>query len=80
MRKSKEDWKLPRRNSLVRCDLSHMEESLRTAYPLQHGNTYVFLGEIPNMEGHCVIADAESGRIYSGYHSENFLELANDEV
>ncbi len=80
MRTGKEDWKLPRRNSLVRCELSHMEVSFRVAYPFQHGEIYVFLGEIPNMEGHCVIADPRSGRVYSGYHSENFIELANGEV
>ena len=35
-------------------------------------NFFIFLGEIPNMLGHCVIIGHESGKIYSGYHTENF--------
>jgi len=33
---------------------------------------FIYLGEIPNMEGHCVVAGYSSGRLYSGYHPENF--------
>jgi hypothetical protein len=32
------------------------------------------------MLGHCVVADHETGRIHSGYHTENFVELTEDEV
>jgi len=43
------------------------------------GNTYIFLGEIPNMLGHCVISD-KSGKILFGYHLENFTEIPEDET
>lgn len=46
-------------------------------YDFKVGQQFVFLGEIPNMPGHCVVADVESGRIHSGYHIENF-EVMND--
>ena len=35
-------------------------------------NFFIYLGEIPNMGGHCVVVGHESGKIYSGYHIENF--------
>jgi hypothetical protein len=39
----------------------------------------VFLGEIPNMPGHCVVAGHTSGRIYSGFHTEIFQEYKEDQ-
>jgi len=32
------------------------------------------------MPGHCVVADHRSGRLYSGYHTENFREVAEKEA
>jgi hypothetical protein len=41
---------------------------------------YVFFGEIPNMPGHCVVADHRTGHIFSGYHTENFTEIPRDDT
>ncbi len=41
---------------------------------------FVYLGEISNMRGHVVVAGHVSGKIYSGYHDDNFVELTEDEV
>ena len=41
--------------------------------------TFVYLGEIPNMPGHVVVA-AENGRVYFGFHDDDFEELTEDEV
>lgn len=41
---------------------------------------FIFMGEIPNMRGHVVVAGHTSGRVYSGYHDDNFVELTEDEV
>ena len=41
---------------------------------------YVFLGEIPNMPGHCVLAEQATGRIVSGHHSERFTEVPPEDV
>ena len=40
---------------------------------------FIWLGEIPNMQGHCVIIGFGTGKIYSGYHSERFRLLRDDE-
>jgi hypothetical protein len=49
-------------------------------YPFKKDEAYVFLGEIPNMRGHCVVADRKSGKIHVGYHTELFSELSADEI
>ncbi len=40
---------------------------------------FVYLGEIPNMPGHVVVA-GENGRVYFGFHDDEFQELSEDEV
>jgi len=42
--------------------------------------SFIYLGEIPNMPGHCVVAGNWTGRIYSGYHIENFRVATEEEV
>ena len=44
-------------------------------YPFTRDGVYLFFGEIPNMPGHCVVACHKTGRIFSGYHTENFAEI-----
>jgi len=48
--------------------------------PFKANGVYVFLGEIANMPGHCIVAEIKTGRLLSGYHSDNFEELPADEV
>ena len=68
----------PRQNSLVRFHLD--SPGFWGDYPFTETGIYVFLGEIPNMPGHCVVLDHKTGRIYSGYHIENFKEIPEDET
>lgn len=72
--------KSPRKLSLVRFDAAKLPGSIRRKYPFRAGRVYVFLGEIPNMPGHCVVADHRTGQLHSGYHTEHFIELTEDEV
>jgi len=70
----------PRPLSLVRIvdDTSATREPPN--YPFEPGMTLVFLGEIPNMPGHCVVAEVGTGRLHVGYHTERFVELREDEA
>lgn len=43
------------------------------------GDTVLFLGEIPNMPGHCAIA-THSGKIDFGFHTNSFEEIPQEEV
>lgn len=70
----------PRRLSLVRFYFDDLPKKFRAKYPFKPGSNYVFLGEIPNMPDHCVVADAKTGRVYTGYHTENFVEIPDEEV
>ena len=69
---------VPRERSLVR--FAEPSSALRGKYPFKRDVTYLFIGEIANMPGHCVVADLKSGRLISGYHTANFRELTDDET
>ncbi len=71
---------IPRQYSLVRFRFDLMPIEYHDKYPFVPDGVYVFFGDIPNMPGHCVVADHKSGRIYSGYHTDNFTELPSDDV
>ncbi len=70
----------PRKYSLVRWDHEHLTPEMKAKYPFKEKGVYIFFGEIPNMPGHCVVSDHKTGKIYSGYHTDNFVELKDDEV
>lgn len=71
--------KVPRKLSLVKFDFTDLPEQYHRLYPFLKGHTYVFLGEIPNMPGHCVIA-GHAGNVYFGYHTDDFVELPDESV
>jgi hypothetical protein len=64
----------------VKFDASRVPRGFRRKYPFRSEVAYVFIGEIPNMPGHCVVADSQSGQLYSGYHTDHFVELSKDET
>ena len=72
--------KKPRKLSLVKFAPENMTPEMKAKYPFKEGQVYIFIGEVVNMPGHCVIAEHPSGTIFSGYHTENFIELDKDEV
>jgi hypothetical protein len=49
-------------------------------YEIFNDDIYIFLGEIPNMPGHCVLLRNNDGKLFSGYHTENFIELTDEET
>ena len=48
-------------------------------YPWKTGTVLLFLGEIWNMPGHCVVVD-KSGKIYWGYDTDDFRDPTDDEI
>jgi len=68
---------VPRQYSLVK---STPATDYEAQTPIEEGAVLIFFGEIPNMPGHCVVADHKTGRMYSGCHTGNFVELADDET
>lgn len=50
------------------------------AHPIMQEDVFIYFGEIPNMLCHCVVAGHKSGKVFSGYHIENFQELTEEEL
>ena len=70
----------PRFLSLVRFRHDDLPAEYLSKYPFVRDRACVFIGEIPNMPGHCVVAGHVTGQIHSGYHTENFREIPEDEA
>lgn len=65
--------------TLVKFNLGEEGEGYYGQYPFKKDETVVFLGEIRKMPGHCIVANRE-GQVHWGYHTENFIELTEDEI
>lgn len=48
-------------------------------YPFDNNEVVLFLGEIKNMEGHCIVVK-KNGKVLWGYHTDNFEALTEDEI
>ena len=48
-------------------------------YPFERGERLLFMGEVENMSGHCVIVNS-SGKTFWGYHSDNFHVVPKEEM
>lgn len=72
----------PRKYSLCKVTFGNLSEEYKKQYPypFKEGQVFIFFGEITNMRGHCIVADHKTGKIYSGYHTENFIELTKEEL
>ena len=68
---------MPRQHALVRLAKEHKNwlESNDKSSPLLSHEVFVYLGEIPNMRGHCIVVGHPHGAVMSGYHVDNFEEV-----
>jgi hypothetical protein len=72
--------KRPRQFSLVKLAPNQSQGGATAGQTFRDDLPLVFLGEIPNMPEHGVFVGHRSGRIYSGLHIFQFVELADEEV
>jgi hypothetical protein len=72
--------KLPRKLSLVRLKKKWAADPASKDLPFMKDMPLIFLGEIPNMPEHGVFVGHRSGRVYSGFHILQFVELSESEV
>ena len=56
-------------------DNSKWGEGFYTEFLAQ--DVFIYLGEIPNMQGHIVVA-GKNGRVFFGFHPEDFEEVSED--
>ena len=75
-----DDENIPRQYSLVYFDHDSFPSTFDTSsYPFMRKTAYLFLGEIPNMPGHCVVV-GDHGKIIAGYHTEEFVEIPPEDM
>jgi hypothetical protein len=55
------------------------EGAKESDYHFVSGNHYLFMGEITNMPGHCIVVD-KIGKTRWGYHTDNFHLLTDEEM
>lgn len=48
-------------------------------YPFKNGDRLLFMGEIENMRGHCIIVD-QHGKTFWGYHTDNFRIIPKEDM
>lgn len=59
------------------CSKSDYEQYYKKTFPV--GKLFVYMGEIKQAKGHCILCDLETGKIIGLYHIENFREATEDE-
>lgn len=69
-----------KKTNVYLVSFSPVNSSKKKGYPFKLGEHLIFLGEIENMPGHCVVAKLKSGKIIVGFHTENFKKLSIDET
>lgn len=72
----------PKINSFVvwdetSCSKEVYENYYKSTFPF--GKLFVFLGEIKQAKGHCILCDLSTGKIIGMYHTDNFREATQDE-
>lgn len=60
-------------NQLVQCKIDNKN------YPFKYNEIVLFLGEIKQMPGHCIIVNRK-GKVFWGYHTENFEEPKEEDI
>lgn len=72
-----------KKNSLIVFDPGFNDEEWdqkwKHAYPFNMHEVVVFLGEINEMPGHCIVAKKD-GKVKWGYHTENFRKIKENEI
>ena len=69
-------------NTMVKFDyntlpIEYKEEYIKT-FP--ENEVYIFMGDIEQMPGHCILCNFKTGKMIIGYHTDNFIPLTEDEI
>jgi len=71
-----------RQNAWVVFDEENCPKDVYEEYykPIFGGKMFIFLGEVPQTPGHCILADLSTGKILGMYHTDDFREAREDET
>jgi hypothetical protein len=66
-------------NDLVKFSTKELPKEYHNEYPFKDGEVVLFMGYIGNMQGHVIVAN-KIGRVFWGYHPENFIACEDDDI
>lgn len=66
--------------TLVKFDFDSLPMKMHSEYPFTKTDRFVFLNEIWNMPGHCVVVRTKDHNVFTCYHTDNFVVLTEDEI
>jgi len=67
-------------NTLVRFDVASINPKYQHEYPFSESDRFVYMGDIVQMPGHCVVVRLGDGKVFTCYHTDDFIELVDKEV
>ena len=65
---------------LVKFNFDDLPLEFHKQYPFTDKEVFVILGEIKQMPGHCIVLHHRTGQIHSGFRTDNFVEIPEDEA
>jgi hypothetical protein len=66
-------------NTLVKFDFDSMPDNYRGLYPFRPEDRFVYLGDIVQMPGHCVVVRISDSKVFCCYHTDDFAEVPEEE-
>ena len=69
-------------NTMVKFDYDNIPKQYWDDYLkiFPKDDVFVFMGELEQMKGHCILCNYKTGKIICGYHTDDFIALIDDEV
>ena len=67
------------KNTLVRFDFDDLPVNYHGEYPFTRKDRFIYLGDIVQMPGHCVVVRISDGHVFCCYHTDNFVKVPEEE-
>ena len=68
-----------RQNALVKFDFADLPVEYHKSYPFTEKDRFVYLGDVVQMPGHCIVVRLSDGHVFTCYHIDDFVELTEEE-
>lgn len=66
--------------TLCKFDFDNAPIDYHREYPFTVKDIFVYLGDITNMPEHCVVVRTGDNIVFTCYHTDDFIELTEDEI
>jgi hypothetical protein len=66
--------------TMCKFDFSDLPTKFHNEYPFTKKDVFIYMGDITNMSGHCVVVRTKDNVIFTCYHTDDFVELNEDEL